>query len=206
MQSDGGLAPMDAFSGHRAILSGPAGGVVGYSATSFDAATRQPVIGFDMGGTSTDVSRYDGSYTHVFETTTGEREKKEEGDGRRAVRLKVVVCVWRGQRVSRSSRRSWTSARWRRGAGAGCSSATASSSSGPRAREPTRGPSATGRGVMGAWKGREGAWWWEGEPQQGWSHGRRKPRIANTAHASYDALTLLWCDACVCAGRVVCWR
>jgi 5-oxoprolinase (ATP-hydrolysing) len=75
MQSDGGLAPMDAFSGHRAILSGPAGGVVGYSATSFDAATRQPVIGFDMGGTSTDVSRYDGSYTHVFETTTGEREK-----------------------------------------------------------------------------------------------------------------------------------
>ncbi len=72
MQSDGGLAPMDAFSGHRAILSGPAGGVVGYAATAFDPAAQppQPVIGFDMGGTSTDVSRYDGSFQHVFETTT----------------------------------------------------------------------------------------------------------------------------------------
>lgn len=71
MQSDGGLAPMDAFSGHRAILSGPAGGVVGYAATSFRPEAPQAVIGFDMGGTSTDVSRYAGSYEHVFETTTG---------------------------------------------------------------------------------------------------------------------------------------
>ncbi len=70
MQSDGGLAPVDAFSGFKAILSGPAGGVVGYAQTTYDTNTAVPVIGFDMGGTSTDVSRYDGTYHHVFETTT----------------------------------------------------------------------------------------------------------------------------------------
>ena len=71
MQSDGGLVDVDIFSGLRAILSGPAGGVVGYALTSYDPETRIPVIGFDMGGTSTDVSRYgNGRYDHVFETTT----------------------------------------------------------------------------------------------------------------------------------------
>ena len=71
MQSDGGLVDVDLFSGLRAILSGPAGGVVGYALTSYDPATQIPVIGFDMGGTSTDVSRYgSGRYEHVFETTT----------------------------------------------------------------------------------------------------------------------------------------
>lgn len=71
MQSDGGLVDVDIFSGLRAILSGPAGGVVGYALTSYDPATGTPVIGFDMGGTSTDVSRYgSGRYDHVFETTT----------------------------------------------------------------------------------------------------------------------------------------
>lgn len=71
MQSDGGLVDVDKFSGLRAILSGPAGGVVGYALTSYDPETRTPVIGFDMGGTSTDVSRYgSGRYEHVFETTT----------------------------------------------------------------------------------------------------------------------------------------
>ena len=71
MQSDGGLVDVDLFSGLRAILSGPAGGVVGYALTSYDPKTRTPVIGFDMGGTSTDVSRYgSGRYEHVFETTT----------------------------------------------------------------------------------------------------------------------------------------
>jgi 5-oxoprolinase (ATP-hydrolysing) len=69
MQSDGGLTPMDNFLGNRAILSGPAGGVVGYSMTS-KIATHAPVIGFDMGGTSTDVSRFAGEFEHVFETTT----------------------------------------------------------------------------------------------------------------------------------------
>ncbi|XP_003387513.1 PREDICTED: 5-oxoprolinase [Amphimedon queenslandica] len=67
MQSDGGLTSMDSFIGSRAILSGPAGGVVGYGQTT--SLFGKPVIGFDMGGTSTDVSRYDNNYEHVFETT-----------------------------------------------------------------------------------------------------------------------------------------
>ncbi|KAM3325412.1 5-oxoprolinase 1 [Capsicum chacoense] len=68
MQSDGGLAPEHKFSGHKAILSGPAGGVVGYSQTLFGIETDKALIGFDMGGTSTDVSRYAGSYEQVIET------------------------------------------------------------------------------------------------------------------------------------------
>ncbi|KLU86400.1 5-oxoprolinase [Magnaporthiopsis poae ATCC 64411] len=71
MQSDGGLVDVDKFTGLKAILSGPAGGVVGYAITSYDEKTKIPVIGFDMGGTSTDVSRYgEGRYDHTFETTT----------------------------------------------------------------------------------------------------------------------------------------
>ncbi|KJR89571.1 5-oxoprolinase (ATP-hydrolyzing) [Sporothrix schenckii 1099-18] len=70
MQSDGGLVSFRKFSGLRAILSGPAGGVVGYAQTSYDPRSAKPIIGFDMGGTSTDVSRYAGSYEHIFETTT----------------------------------------------------------------------------------------------------------------------------------------
>nr|WP_320013869.1 hydantoinase B/oxoprolinase family protein [uncultured Desulfobacter sp.] len=70
MQSDGGLAGADGFTGSRAILSGPAGGVVGYAMTTFDSEKKQPVIGFDMGGTSTDVSRFGGEYELVFETQT----------------------------------------------------------------------------------------------------------------------------------------
>lgn len=70
MQSDGGLADYRKFSGLKAILSGPAGGVVGYAQTSWDDEEKCPIIGFDMGGTSTDVSRYAGVYDHVFETTT----------------------------------------------------------------------------------------------------------------------------------------
>lgn len=71
MQSDGGLVDVEKFTGLKAILSGPAGGVVGYAITSYDPDTKIPVIGFDMGGTSTDVSRYgEGRYDHTFETTT----------------------------------------------------------------------------------------------------------------------------------------
>ncbi|NWU68681.1 OPLA oxoprolinase, partial [Pterocles burchelli] len=70
MRSDGGLTPMSRFTGAAAILSGPAGGVVGYATTAFRHANGRPVIGFDMGGTSTDVSRYAGNYEHVFEATT----------------------------------------------------------------------------------------------------------------------------------------
>jgi 5-oxoprolinase (ATP-hydrolysing) len=69
MQSDGGLVDAKNFNGFRAILSGPAGGVVGYAATSWEE-NGQAVIGFDMGGTSTDVSRFGGHFEHVFETTT----------------------------------------------------------------------------------------------------------------------------------------
>eukprot|EP00061_Rhincodon_typus_P011664 g36854.t1 len=61
---------MERFSGSRAILSGPAGGVVGYALTTCTGGCTRPVIGFDMGGTSTDVSRYAGEYEHVFEATT----------------------------------------------------------------------------------------------------------------------------------------
>ena len=71
MQSDGGLVDVNFFSGLRAILSGPAGGVVGYALTSYDPQTQIPVCGLDIGGTSTDLSRYgSGRYEHVFETTT----------------------------------------------------------------------------------------------------------------------------------------
>ena len=51
MQSDGALAEMNSFTGLRAILSGPAGGVVGFAKTSYDALEGSPVVGFDMGGT-----------------------------------------------------------------------------------------------------------------------------------------------------------
>ncbi|KAJ5995955.1 hypothetical protein N7522_007615 [Penicillium canescens] len=66
MQSDGGLVDFRKFSGLKAILSGPAAGVVGFAATSWDPTEQTPVIGFDMGGTSTDVSRFDGHLEHVF--------------------------------------------------------------------------------------------------------------------------------------------
>lgn len=72
MQSDGGLCKWNDFSGLRAILSGPAGGVVGYSRTCYDAERGSPLIAVDMGGTSTDVSRFAGKLEHVFETTTAE--------------------------------------------------------------------------------------------------------------------------------------
>ncbi|XP_078443289.1 oxoprolinase 1 [Wolffia australiana] len=67
MQSDGGLAAESRFSGYKAVLSGPAGGVVGYAKTLHGLETSKPLIGFDMGGTSTDVSRYDGVFEHVLE-------------------------------------------------------------------------------------------------------------------------------------------
>ncbi|KAF7981523.1 hypothetical protein HWV62_33097 [Athelia sp. TMB] len=72
MGSDGGLLDLANFSGLKSILSGPAGGVVGYALTSFDPSQPNPapVIGLDVGGTSTDVSRYDGRYEIVYETTT----------------------------------------------------------------------------------------------------------------------------------------
>lgn len=67
MQSNGGLADANFFQGKDSILSGPAGGVVGLVETSTRAGF-QKVIGFDMGGTSTDVSHYAGEYERAFET------------------------------------------------------------------------------------------------------------------------------------------
>src|SRR5690606_24628167 len=68
MQSNGGLAEAHHFRGKDAILSGPAGGIVGMTQVS-ELAGFSKVIGFDMGGTSTDVSHYAGEYERVFHTT-----------------------------------------------------------------------------------------------------------------------------------------
>jgi 5-oxoprolinase (ATP-hydrolysing) len=71
-QSDGGLTAYINFTGLRGVLSGPAGGVIGLSKTCYHDADGTPVLGFDMGGTSTDVARYDGSLEHIFENTIAE--------------------------------------------------------------------------------------------------------------------------------------
>jgi 5-oxoprolinase (ATP-hydrolysing) len=67
MQSSGGLADAHAFQGKDAILSGPAGGIVGMARTA-QLAGQERVIGFDMGGTSTDVSHFAGEFEREFET------------------------------------------------------------------------------------------------------------------------------------------
>jgi 5-oxoprolinase (ATP-hydrolysing) len=67
MQSNGGLISATRFQGKDAILSGPAGGIVGMARTA-QAAGFDHVIGFDMGGTSTDVSHFAGTYERSFET------------------------------------------------------------------------------------------------------------------------------------------
>ncbi len=67
MQSSGGLTDAHAFQGKDAILSGPAGGIVGMARTA-GLAGHGKVIGFDMGGTSTDVSHYAGEFEREFET------------------------------------------------------------------------------------------------------------------------------------------
>lgn len=67
MMSSGGLTAAELFQGKDAILSGPAGGVVGLAETGRSAGFDR-VIGFDMGGTSTDVAHFDGEYERAFET------------------------------------------------------------------------------------------------------------------------------------------
>ena len=67
MQSSGGLTDAQVFQGKDAILSGPAGGIVGMARTA-GLAGHDKVIGFDMGGTSTDVSHYAGEFEREFET------------------------------------------------------------------------------------------------------------------------------------------
>lgn len=101
MQSDGGLAPADEFTGSRAILSGPAGGVVGFAMTTCAHLKDRPVIGFDMGGTSTDVSRFDGEFELIFETeTAGVRIQapqlniKTVAAGGAAGFFLEITCLW----------------------------------------------------------------------------------------------------------------
>jgi 5-oxoprolinase (ATP-hydrolysing) len=67
MQSNGGLTDASLFQGKDAILSGPAGGVVGMVRTA-EKIGHEKLIGFDMGGTSTDVCHYAGEYERSFET------------------------------------------------------------------------------------------------------------------------------------------
>src|SRR4051794_12004953 len=67
MQSNGGLAEAGSFQGKDAILSGPAGGIVGAARTAATAGFDQ-IISFDMGGTSTDVALYAGQFERAFET------------------------------------------------------------------------------------------------------------------------------------------
>ena len=67
MQSNGGLVEAGQFRGRDSILSGPAGGVVGMAATA-KAAGFDQLIGFDMGGTSTDVALYDGSFERTLDS------------------------------------------------------------------------------------------------------------------------------------------
>ncbi len=68
MQSHGGLCAPAAFRGANALLSGPAGGLVGM-ARAAEALGRRRLIGFDMGGTSTDVALYDGAYPRRYDSS-----------------------------------------------------------------------------------------------------------------------------------------
>jgi 5-oxoprolinase (ATP-hydrolysing) len=67
MMSSGGLTSAGLFAGKDAILSGPAGGVVAMARTGINAGFKR-IIGFDMGGTSTDVAHFDGEFERAFET------------------------------------------------------------------------------------------------------------------------------------------
>ena len=67
MQSNGGLVDARLFQGKDAILSGPAGGIVGAAKTAALAGLER-IVGFDMGGTSTDVTHYAGAFERAFDT------------------------------------------------------------------------------------------------------------------------------------------
>ncbi len=77
MLSSGGLAHPEAFRGKDALLSGPAGGVVAVASLA-DTLGTEGVIGFDMGGTSTDVCRYDGELEQIYETVLAGVELQTE--------------------------------------------------------------------------------------------------------------------------------
>jgi len=75
MQSNGGLAEAASFQGKDAILSGPAGGIVGAARTAAMAGLDH-IIGFDMGGTSTDVARYAGGFERAVGTAVAGVRKR----------------------------------------------------------------------------------------------------------------------------------
>ena len=77
MESSGGLSHPKAFMGKDALFSGPAGGLVAVASVAEEVGSRG-VIGFDMGGTSTDVSRFDGKFERIHEQTIGGIELQKE--------------------------------------------------------------------------------------------------------------------------------
>ncbi|MGE3250481.1 MAG: hydantoinase B/oxoprolinase family protein [Hyphomonadaceae bacterium] len=99
MQSNGGLTHAGAFRGKDAVLSGPAGGVVGMTAAG-EAAGFDHLIGFDMGGTSTDVSHYAGEYERSYETqVAGVRLRAPMLDVRTVAAGGGSICRFDGQRL-----------------------------------------------------------------------------------------------------------
>jgi N-methylhydantoinase A/oxoprolinase/acetone carboxylase beta subunit len=120
MQSNGGLTDASQFQGKDAILSGPAGGIVGAARTAGMAGLDQ-IIGFDMGGTSTDVALYAGQFERTFET---------EVAGVRMRAPMMAINTVRGRRVRAAFRRIALSRRPR----------SARRESRPRAADRTRRP------------------------------------------------------------------
>ena len=103
MQSNGGLTNANVFRGKDAILSGPAGGVVGMVKTA-QIAGFEKLIGFDMGGTSTDVCHYNGEFERSFETEVA-------GARVRAPMMDIHSCGWRWINFTLSR---WTVSGWSR--------------------------------------------------------------------------------------------
>ncbi len=98
MQSNGGLTDAGRFRGKDAILSGPAGGIVGMAKTAAEAGFDH-VIGFDMGGTSTDVSHYAGRYERTSErAVAGVRVRAPMLEIHTVAAGGGSVCVYDGQR------------------------------------------------------------------------------------------------------------
>ena len=98
MQSNGGLTDARLFQGKDAILSGPAGGIVGMVKTA-EAAGFHRLIGFDMGGTSTDVSHYAGVFERSFETeVAGVRMRAPMMDIHTVAAGGGSICIFRDGR------------------------------------------------------------------------------------------------------------
>ena len=99
MQSNGGLTEAGRFRGKDAVLSGPAGGVVGLASVSAEAGFGE-VIGFDMGGTSTDVSRFAGVFERAQETqVAGVRLRAPVMSLHTVAAGGGSICRWDGSRL-----------------------------------------------------------------------------------------------------------